>query len=202
MALDARVVLHDSKTNKADLPKGAIRPYPAKYAQPYTLHDGSEILIRPIRPEDEPLLVDFHQTISEQSVYLRYFHAIPLSERIAHERLTRIVFNDYDREMALVAVMQDATHKPNVIGVGRLRLRGGKEAEFAILISDAYQQQGLGKELLARLVQIGRDEGVTRITADILPDNVGMVRVSEQLGFKVKYKSEDGVVKAEWLASA
>ena len=133
--------------------------------------------------------------------HLRYFHAIPLSERIAHERLTRIVFNDYDREMALVAVNRDAMHKPHVIGVGRLiRLRGGKEAEFAILISDAYQQQGLGKELLSRLVQIGRDEGVARITADILPDNVGMIRVSEQLGFKVKFNSEDGVVKAEWVA--
>ena len=78
-------------------------------------------------------------------------------------------------------------------------MRGGKEAEFAILISDAYQQQGLGKELLSRLVQVGRDEGVARITADILPDNVGMIRVSEQVGFKAKYKSDDGVVKAEMM---
>jgi acetyltransferase len=198
LALDARVVLHDPSTKESELPKGAIRPYPTKYARPYTLHDGTEVLIRPIRPEDEPLLVEFHETLSEQSVYLRYFHAIPLSERIAHERLTRIVFNDYDREMALVAVKRDDAHKQHVIGVGRLiRLRGGKEAEFAILISDAYQQQGLGKELLSRLVQIGQAEGVARITADILPDNVGMIRVSEQLGFKTKYSAEDGVVKAD-----
>jgi acetyltransferase len=131
-------------------------------------------------------------------VYLRYFHPLPLSERIAHERLTRICFVNYEREIALVAEKRDPSGKPHVIGVGRLiKLRGGLEAEFAILISDAYQQQGLGKELLTRLVQIGRDEKVSRISADILPDNVGMIRVSEQVGFKSKYHLEDGVVKAE-----
>ncbi len=132
-----------------------------------------------------------------------------LSERIAHERLTRICFIDYDREMALVAEKKNdpstgsghgSGGRTEVIGVGRLiKLRGGKEAEFAILISDAYQQHGLGKELLSRLVQIGRDEKVTRISADILADNVGMIRVSEQVGFKTKYDAEEGAVKAEIL---
>jgi acetyltransferase len=198
LALDARVVLHDPKLTEDELPRSAIQPYPVQYVSPWTLHDGTPITIRPIRPEDEPLIVEFHQTLSEQSVYQRYFHAIPLSERIAHERLTRICFVNYEREMALVAEKRDAAGKPHIIGVGRLiKLRGGLEAEFAILISDAYQQQGLGKELLTRLVQIGRDEEVTRITADILPDNVGMIRVSEQVGFKSKYHPEDGVVKAE-----
>jgi acetyltransferase len=202
IALDARVVLHDPKLAEADLPRPAIRSYPAKYIAPWTAHSGEQLLIRPIRPEDEPLLVEFHKTLSEQSVYLRYFHPIPLSERITHERLMRICFNDYDREIALVAEKWDAVHKPHVIGVGRLiKLRGGKEAEFAILISDEYQRHGLGKELLSRLVQIGRDEKVARITADILPDNTGMIRVSEQAGFTTKYHSEDGVVKAEIVLS-
>jgi acetyltransferase len=198
IALDARVVLHPVHISEAELPRTAITPYPVEYVAPWTLHDGTDVLIRPIRPEDEPLLVEFHHTLSEQSVYQRYFHPFPLSERIAHERLTRIAFINYEREMALVAERRDEAYKPHIIGVGRLiKLRGGKEAEFAILISDEYQHQGLGTELLSRLVAIGRREGVKRIIADILPDNAAMIRVSEQVGFTCRYSAEDGVVKAE-----
>jgi acetyltransferase len=198
IALDARVVLHPVHISEAELPRTAITPYPVEYVAPWTLHDGTDVLIRPIRPEDEPLLVEFHHTLSEQSVYQRYFHPFPLSERIAHERLTRIAFINYEREMALVAEWRDEAYKPHIIGVGRLiKLRGGKEAEFAILISDEYQHQGLGTELLSRLVAIGRREGVKRIIADILPDNAAMIRVSEQVGFTCRYSAEDGVVKAE-----
>ncbi|BCX02576.1 MAG: GNAT family N-acetyltransferase [Candidatus Roseilinea sp.] len=197
IALDARVVLHDPKLTKADLPRTAIKPYPVQYVGSWALRDGTPVTIRPIRPEDEPLLVEFHRTLSEQTVYQRYFHLIPLSERIAHERLTRIAFVSYEREMALVAEVRDAALKPHIIGVGRLiKLRGGEEAEFAILISDEYQHQGLGRELLRRLVEIGRQEGVKRIVAEILPDNVGMIRVSEQVGFTCKYQPDEGVVKA------
>jgi acetyltransferase len=197
IALDARVVLHEPALAEADLPRRAIRPYPTKYVAPFTLHDGTQVTIRPIRPEDEPLLVEFHRTLSDQSVYLRYFHPIPLDERIAHDRLKRICFVNYEREIALVAERRDDAAKPHVIGVGRLiKLRGGLEAEFAILISDAHQQQGLGKELLTRLVQVGRDEKVARISADILPDNVGMIRVSEQVGFTTRYDPHEGAVKA------
>ncbi|MCS7056735.1 MAG: bifunctional acetate--CoA ligase family protein/GNAT family N-acetyltransferase [Thermoflexales bacterium] len=200
IALDARVVLHDPRLTEADLPRTAIKPYPVQYVGPWTLRDGTPVTIRPIRPEDEPLLVEFHHTLSEQTVYQRYFHLIPLSERIAHERLTRIAFVSYEREMALVAEMRDAALRPHIIGVGRLiKLRGGKEAEFAILISDEYQHQGLGRELLRRLVEIGRQEGVKRIVAEILPDNIGMIRVSEQVGFTCKYQHDEGVVKAELL---
>jgi acetyltransferase len=198
IALDARVVLHPAHISEAELPYTAITPYPVEYVAPWTLHDGTAVIIRPIRPEDEPLLVEFHHTLSEQSVYQRYFHPFPLSERIAHERLTRIAFINYEREMALVAEWRDEAYKPHIIGVGRLiKLRGGKEAEFAILISDEYQHQGLGTELLSRLVAIGRREGVKRIIADILPDNAAMIRVSEQVGFTCRYSAEDGVVKAE-----
>lgn len=198
IALDARVVLHDPQHTEADLPCTAITPYPVQYIGRWTLHDGTPVTLRPIRPEDEPLLVEFHRTLSEQTVYQRYFHLIPLSERIAHERLTRIAFVSYEREMALVAELRDAALKPHIIGVGRLiKLRGGQEAEFAILISDEYQHQGLGRELLRRLVEIGRQEGVKRIVAEILPDNAGMIRVSEQVGFTCKYHPDEGVVKAE-----
>ena len=103
VALDARVVLHESDLSEEQLPKLAIRPYPTQYVWAWKTKAGEEVEIRPIRSEDEPPMVQFHETLSERSVYLRYFHMIKLSQRVSHERLTRICFNDYDREIALVA---------------------------------------------------------------------------------------------------
>jgi acetyltransferase len=103
VALDARIVLHGPAVTLEQLPKPAIRPYPLKYVSSWTMKDGSAVTIRPIRPEDEPLLVRFHETLSDRSVYLRYFCSLSLSRRVAHERLLRICFGDYDREIALVA---------------------------------------------------------------------------------------------------
>jgi acetyltransferase len=102
LALDARIALHPPETDLESIPTSAIRPYPSQYVKPWQLQDGDPVTLRPIRPEDEPLLVEFHRTLSEESVYFRYFHLMTLSHRIAHERLTRICFIDYDREMALV----------------------------------------------------------------------------------------------------
>lgn len=187
IALDARVVLHDPTVNLDQLPQLAIRPYPLQYVQPWTMKNGQEILIRPIRPEDEPLMVKFHHTLSQQSVYFRYAHMVKLSQRIAHERLTRICFIDYDREVALVAeAKHPETGEPEILGVGRLsRLHGTEEAEFSMLISDRVQCQGLGTELLHRLIQVGRDEHLAQITADIAPDNRMMQHVCQKVGFQL-----------------
>ncbi|MGA7500404.1 MAG: acetate--CoA ligase family protein, partial [Isosphaeraceae bacterium] len=103
LALDARVIVHGLDVRACDLPRPAIRPYPSQYITTWTDEDGTQVVLRPIRPEDEPLLVKFHGTLSERSVSFRYFHAMKLTARVAHERLTRICFIDYDREMALVA---------------------------------------------------------------------------------------------------
>jgi acetyltransferase len=194
IALDARVVVYDPETSADDLPKTAIRAYPTRYVSTWTLKDATPVTIRPIRPEDEPLMVKFHETLSERSVYLRYFHLMNLSQRTTHERLTRICFIDYDREMALVA---ERDHE--IIGVGRLtKIQGTNDAEVAVVISDHYQGRGLGKELLARLLIVGADEKLTRLTADILPDNRGIMRICEKLGFTLKHSMEDEVVKAEF----
>ena len=202
LALDARVVLHDPAIPEADLPRSAIRPYPAQYASPWTTRGGEAVVIRPIRPEDEPLLVEFHQHLSERSVYFRYFHMMTLHQRTSHERLVRMCFIDYDREMALVVERRDPeTDKAEIMAVGRLSRASGTvepEAEFAMLVNDRYQRQGLGSELLGRLVQVGRDEGLRRITAEILPENTGMQRVAKQRGFTLKHNFRDEVVEA-WL---
>jgi acetyltransferase len=199
IALDARIVLHSADVEKHQLPKLAIRPYPSQYISNWKLNNGTPITIRPIRPEDEPLMVEFHKTLSEESVYFRYFHMIQLSQRITHERLTRICFIDYDREMALVAEYQNPeTEKREILAVGRLsKLHGSNAAEFAMLVSDKFQDQGLGTELLRRLLEVGKNEKSCCIYADILADNSGMQRVCEKLGFQITNTSDTTVLRAE-----
>jgi len=200
IALDARVVLHPASVADGALPKPAIRPYPRQYVGEWTSPDGRRLVIRPIRPEDEPLMVKFHGTLSEETVYARYFTYLKLSQRTAHERLTRICFVDYEREMALVAEGMDAhSGEPEIVAVGRLsKAHGRNEAEFAILVADAWQGQGLGTELLRRVVQVGRDEGIDRIYAEMQGSNVGMRRASQAAGFNVHPMEEDrSLLRAE-----
>jgi acetyltransferase len=195
LALDARVILHDPAVPEADLPRPAIRPYPRQYSGEFTMRTGEEVSIRPIRPEDEPLLVAFHEALSEESVYLRYAGMMHLDRRVAHQRLARLCFIDYDREMALVAV-RDTPAGPVLLGVGRLtRLHGTDDAEFALLVRDDAQGQGIGTELLRRLVAIGRREGVGRIIGEVLAENHGMQRVARGLGFAIVDAGE-GMVRA------
>lgn len=200
IALDARIVLHDPDTAEEDLPHPAIRPYPTHYVFHEQTRDGEPVTIRPIRPEDEPLMVKFHETLSEESVYMRYFHMLGLNQRIAHERLTRICFIDYDKEMALVAERRNpATGEREIMGVGRLSRRpfAPEEAEFSILISDRFQRRGLGRLLLQKLLEVGREEGLEHITADILFDNRPMQRLSRDLGFRLHRDTREMVMKAD-----
>jgi acetyltransferase len=199
LALDARVVVHGPEVKEEDLPRPAIRPYPAQYLSSWGMKDGTPLTIRPIRPEDEPLMIKFHEGLSEQSVYFRYFHALKLSQRVTHERLARLCFIDYDREMALVGEWQDAqSGSRQIVGVGRLtRLPGTGEAELAVIVGDCYQRRGLGSELVRQLVQIGRAEKLGRITAVVLRENTGMLRVFESLGFRIRTGIGDNQAEAE-----
>jgi acetyltransferase len=152
------------------------------------MKDGNQVTIRPIRPEDEPLIVKLHETLSDRSVYLRYFCSLSLSRRIAHERLLKICFGDYDREMALVAETIDPpTGERRIIAVGRMsKLHGRNEAEVAVLVSDQYQKLGLGNELLRRVVEVARDEKLSQVSAEMLPDNIAMQAIMRRLGFRVR----------------
>ncbi len=198
LALDARIILHDSKSSSEQSSRCAIRPYPKQYVSPWALRDGTDVVIRPIRPEDEPLIVKFHEPLSEQSVYFYFFQPMKLSRRTTHERLTRICFLDYDRQISLVAEYKDhTTAERSILGVVRLiKQHGQKEAEFAMIVGDSNQKKGLGEELLRRLLQIARDEKLKRITADILPDNRPMQRICEKLGFKLKRSLDNPELKA------
>jgi acetyltransferase len=198
VALDARAVLFAPETREEDLPKLAIRPYPTQYIAPWHLDDGSDAVIRPIRPEDEPLIVRFHSTLSERSIYLRYFHMMTLDARVSHERLTRTCFIDFDREMALVVERRPQTSEREIIAVGRLvNSREGNSAEFAMLISDAFQGHGIGTELLRRMLDVARAERLESLTGEILPENTHMLRIARMLGFRLRHIADEGVIKAE-----
>lgn len=195
-ALDARVVLHDPGVQPADLPRPAIRPYPMQYVGPWKLKGGTRVVIRPIRQQDEPLLAKFHTELSQRSVYLRYFQELKLDERVKHERLARRCFVDYEREMALVAeVKQGARADRAILGVARYALRHGtSEGEFALLIADPAQREGLGTEMLKRLIEIARKERLTRLHADLLRENYGMIRLCRRLGFTIHDSPSDPVM--------
>jgi acetyltransferase len=199
-ALDGRVVLHDPKTPEDKLPHSAIRPYPIQYSQPWKLKNKAPTVIRPIKPEDEPLMVKFHETLSEESVYNRYFAALKLSQRIAHERMTRICFNDYDREIALVAELTvGKREEPKILGVGRLsKQHASNQAEFAVLVSDEWHGQGLGTELLRRLIEIGRAEKLSRISGQVLAENQAMHHICRKVGFKVTHDADSNLFTASY----
>jgi len=197
IALDARVVLHPIEIADEKLPRPAIRPYPAQYISTITLSDGTLVTVRPIRPEDEPQMVKFHQSLSEESVHFRYFGSLSVEKRIAHERLIRTCFNDYDREIALVAELKKSA-PPEILGIARLvRTHELDDTEFAILIADAWQGKGLGSALLKRLVEIGHAEKVRRIMGLILGENRTMLEVCRNVGFKLQWQSDYGEWKAE-----
>lgn len=198
LALDARVVLHETN-DPAALPKLAIRPYPSQYASNWTMKDGRTVNIRPIRAEDEPLMREFHRSLSDKTVYLRYLAPMLLSQRVTHERLARMTHNDYDREIALV-VEVETDGKKEVIGVARLsKLRGtDEEARFTMLVSDSYQGQGLGRELLRRIINIGRNEKIRRIIAITSPDNRTMLHLFREMRFSsFETDAQNGMIKAQ-----
>jgi acetyltransferase len=199
IALDARVVVHGSEVTEDKLPKLAIRPYPSQYVAPFTMKDGTQANIRPIRPEDEPLMVKFHAMLSERSVMMRYTYLIALSERVAHERLVRICFNDYDRELALVADHVDPySGQPEIMAVARMtKIPGTEDAQFAILVADTFQRRGLGAELLRRLMAVAQQEKIRHLKAEFLIDNSATRRMCEKLGFRIEKVAEQGLVKAE-----
>jgi acetyltransferase len=198
VAMDARVLLYGKDTNLSDVPKPAIRPYPSKYMGPMKSHDGSMFNIRPIRPEDEPEFVRFHSTLSDESVYRRYFFLINLESRVRHERLTRMCFIDYDRQMALIAERSRAASGNEIVGVARLiKSPGTNQAEVAVLVSDAFQKRGIGSALVKRLIEFARDEKLELLTASYLAENQAIQKLFKSQGFIFSDGTDPGVRAAQ-----
>ena len=196
LALDARVVLYDPGTTEHELPKLAIRPYPTRYVGSWTTRDGRGITIRPILPEDEPLMIKFHESLSDSSVNLRYLQPLLLSQRVAHQRLARICHCDYDREITLVAEHKEKDGERSILGASRMsKLHGMDVARFSILVSDQFQGLGLGNELVRRIVEVAKAEGVRQLFALITPDNQRMQHISKKLGFNMAPTSDQKLIE-------
>ncbi len=186
-AAEAAAELQPEGLAEEEWPKCVIRPYPNQYVRQVELRDGQRVDVRPIRPDDEERIVDFHNDLSERSVYLRYMQVLKFEERISHERLARVCFNDYDRELALVAV-----EGGKILGVGRMQrnpLRR-EEAEVAFLVRDSAQGRGIGQALVGELIGAARAEGLKRLTAELLSDNGPMRRLLEKQGFRMRLASD------------
>jgi acetyltransferase len=199
LALDARVVLHEPTINKENLPQLAIRPYPSQYISYWVAKDGSQVTFRPVRAEDEPLMVEFHHSLSDRSVYLRFMRPVLLSDRAAHERLSRICHGDYNREIALVAERTDArVGELQIMGASRMtRMHNTNVARFSMLISDCCQGMGLGSELFNRIITVARQEKFERIETMMTPDNRVMRHLCVKNGFTIVHLENDNILRAE-----
>jgi len=199
IALDARVVIHEPYLREDQLPKLAIRPYPTQYVTSWTDKFNCTYTIRPTLPEDEHLLVKFHENLSDRTVYLRYLHPMLLSQRAAHERLARICHGDYDREITLVVEQEECeSGERRIVGAGRLsKIHSLDEARFSILISDLYQGKGIGTELMKQILHVAREEKLRRIEGIITPDNEAMKHLVQKMGFTLRPINENKHLCAE-----
>jgi acetyltransferase len=188
-AVNAKTILEQKIIDmEAHYPHLVITPYPTRYESQFTLSGGKEILLRPIKPEDEPLEHELLASLSPEAMRARFFTII---SDISHEMLVRYCNIDYEREIAIVAELREA-EKKSIIGIGRLICdRDFKDGEFAVLVHDAYQNQGLGYKLVDVLIGIAEEKGLERIYGDILTDNKKMLSVCRKLGYVIEEYDED-----------
>jgi len=195
-ALDARIVIDPKDVRKITLPGShlMISMYPSKYQWEYAL-DGQKVLIRPIKPEDEPVWTEMIGSLSPATIEFRFFGPV---KEITKSMLVRYCHIDYDREIALVALEPAKAKKPaRMLGVARLTIEtaNAEEGEFAIVIRDATQRKGLGHELMTKMISAARDMGVREIYGHVLAANTPMIRFSESLGFDVRPGDEPDICR-------
>ncbi len=195
-AVDARVVIDQHPEKKQHL---IISTYPNKYVKTVKLKDGAKVLLRPIKPEDEYLWLDMFKTFSEETVRYRFFRLI---KDTPHEMRTRYCNIDYDREVGIVAEIEE-NGKRRFLGVTRIILTPGRndEAEFAMVVSDEWHRRGLGSEFIDHTIYIAKDKGLNEIHGSVLKDNIPMISICKEKNFKItdgdpgEYKIEYDLLK-------
>ena len=190
IALDARIIIDENtvKTEQSEFSHLIISPYPTRYIQPWLCRDGRSVLLRPIRPEDEPLEHELIAGLSPESSRFRFFYII---KDISHEMLSRFCNIDYSREIAIIAESTTGGKRRNV-GVGRLVIQPGTAiGEFATLVADDFQEVGLGHKLTDMLIGIAQERGLKNLYGVILKDNAKMVGLARSLGFTIEAVDAD-----------
>jgi len=189
VAVDARIVVAAPETSTARYGHMAIHPYPTELEASWQLPDGTDICVRPIRPEDAGIEQDFVQNLSPESKYFRFMQSVDKLTPLMLARFTQI---DYDREMALVAVINQHTSDARILGVARYISNPDRQScEFALTVADAWQRKGVGRQLMQRLMAVARDRGIEIFQGEVLSNNTKMLRLCEQLGFHVAHGEHD-----------
>lgn len=189
IAADVRVVVAPPPTTTARYGHMAIHPYPSELESTWQLADGTNVTLRPIRPEDAQIEQDFVRNLSSESKYFRFMYGLDQLTPTMLDRFTQI---DYDREMALVAVIGEGTAEPHILGVARyVRNPDGQTCEFALTVADDWQRRGIGRQLMQRLMTVARDRGIEIMEGTVLSSNHTMLRLCEQLGFHVAHDASE-----------
>jgi acetyltransferase len=169
-----------------DLAEAGVRPYPAQWERHLLLGDGSKVFARPVRPDDEPLILHLLQHVSKEDLRLRFFDSI---KEFTHPFLVRLTQLDYARAMAFVAFDEASG---NILGVVRVHSDpAGETGEYAILLRSDLKGRGLGWALMQMIIEYGKSEGLKRIIGQILQENSVMLKMCRELGFEVKTNPED-----------
>ena len=194
VALDARVII-DKERAFAKFEHHehlVISPYPKKYETLWKLRDGRTVLLRPIKPEDEPLWLEMFKNFSEESIRYRFFQII---KDTPHEVRVRYCNIDYDREIAIVAELNEGGQR-KILGVVRLIIEpNGKAGEIAFIVADPWQGLGLGTKMVDYMIEICKDKKLETIYGVMLPDNTRAINLMKNMGFTLTYQ-KDGTVKA------
>jgi acetyltransferase len=170
----------------------AIRPYPRDLEETVSLRDGRPVLLRPIRPEDEPAHVTFISRLTPQDIRFRFFGFVRRLEHVQMARMTQI---DYDREMAFVAVTLDSDREPETLGIVQtITDPDNVVAEFSMVVRSDLKGLGLGGQLLGKMIRYGQSRGTREIMGQVLPDNRDMLRLTRRLGFTARMNTEEEVM--------
>jgi acetyltransferase len=192
VAVDARIRVDYPKPSTDPYHHLAIHPYPAHLTTQIQLNDGTDIVMRPIRPEDAEMEAEFVRNLSSEAKYFRFMNAL---QELSQEMLVRLTQIDYYNEMALIAVRPHSAGEEQ-IGVARYTTNlDQKSCEFALVVADAWQGHGIGHQMMQKLMEIARDRGLERMDGQVLSSNSRMLNLMKSLGFRIAHDPEDSAVK-------
>jgi acetyltransferase len=201
LAVDARIVIASAPASAHHYDHLAILPYPAQYEQLWPLRDGGDYIVRPIHPDDAQMLQDMVRGMSRES---RYFRFVSSMQELPASMLSRFTLIDYDREMALVAVVKkrsigadgETLESERIVGVSRyITNPDSTSCEFSLVVADDFKGQGLGSRLMQSIMDVAREKGLAEIDGLVLANNPDMLKLMRNLGFSVKAFPEDADFK-------
>lgn len=189
LAVDTRIAIDQDAVLNGTRPHEhlIITPYPKKYTLKWKIRNGKRVLLRPIKPEDENLLRELFNSLSEESMRYRFFQVI---KEMSHETMTRYCNIDYSREIAIIAETQ--VKKKKIVGVARMILQPDRrKGEFAVVVADKWQGLGLGSKLVKQIIEVSKDMGLDTLSADVLTSNRKMLNLCKRKGFDLKISDEE-----------